>query len=74
MAAKLSDLLQLPPDTRVELALALWASLPETARENAMTLTPEAEADLDRRWAEHMKNPASAVPWDDVLTRDSRGA
>ncbi len=74
MATKLSDLLQLPPDARIELALALWASLPETARENAMTLTPEEEADLDRRWADHLKNPASAVPWDDVLTRVSRGA
>ena len=36
-------------------------------REAALALTPRQEAELDRRWAEHVRNPESAVPWEDVL-------
>ncbi|MGH2400449.1 MAG: addiction module protein, partial [bacterium] len=28
-----------------------------------LTLTPEQEAELDRRWAEHLADPTSAIPW-----------
>lgn len=62
----LSQLLKLPADERAELAMALWESLTDVEREADLALTPEQEAELDRRWAEHLKNPGSAVPWDDV--------
>jgi len=29
-------------------------------------LTDEQRAELDRRWAEHVENPGSAVPWSEV--------
>lgn len=29
-------------------------------------LTAEQEAELDRRWSEHLKNPGAAIPWDEV--------
>jgi hypothetical protein len=35
-------------------------SLSEIERESALELTPEQRAELDRRWAEHQQNPASA--------------
>lgn len=62
----LSDLLKLPASDRAELALALWESLSDADRETALELNTEQRAELDRRWAEHVKNPQSAVPWSEV--------
>jgi putative addiction module component (TIGR02574 family) len=31
-----------------------------------LDLGPEERAELDRRWAEHLANPGSAIPWQDV--------
>jgi putative addiction module component (TIGR02574 family) len=62
----LPALLRLPPDERAELAMALWESLTNVEREAALALTAEQEAELDRRWSEHLKNPDSAIPWDEV--------
>ena len=68
----LSELLKLPATTRADLAMALWDSLAPAEREAALALTPSQEAELDRRWAEHVRHPESAVPWEDVL-RQLRG-
>lgn len=68
----LSELLKLPATARAELAMALWNSLAPAEREAALALTPPQEAELDRRWAEHVRHPESAVPWEDVL-RQLRG-
>lgn len=46
--------------------MALWASLTDAEREGELELTAEQQAELDRRWAEHLKNPGSAVPWSEV--------
>ena len=62
----LSQLLRLPAGDRAELAMALWESLSETEREKELVLTDEEAAELDRRWAEHLANPESAVPWSAV--------
>ncbi len=63
---KLSELLKLPFEERAELALALWESLTDAERDAQFALTREDEAELDRRWAEHVRDPSSAVPWQDV--------
>ncbi len=55
-STSLSQLLKLPAAERAELAMALWESLAEAER----------EAELDRRWAEHLANPGTAIPWDEV--------
>ena len=62
----LSNLLRLPPQERAELAIALWESLTDAERDAELTLSPEQEAELDRRWAEHVADPSSAVPWEAV--------
>ncbi len=69
----LSQLLKLPAQERAELAMALWESLSDEDREVALTLTPEQEAELDRRWAEHLANPASGVPWEEVRRKLQSG-
>jgi putative addiction module component (TIGR02574 family) len=66
MSPSLSELLKLPPGERAELAMALWESLSAAERDAELELTSEEAAELDRRWAEHVERPDSAIPWNDV--------
>ena len=65
----LAELLKLSASERVEIAMALWESLSDAERKAELALTPEQEAELDHRLAEHIANPDSAIPWDDVRRR-----
>lgn len=62
----LSQLSKLPANERAELAMALWESLTDDEREAALVLSANELAAPDRQWAEHLADPSSAVPWDDV--------
>jgi putative addiction module component (TIGR02574 family) len=46
--------------------MALWESLSDTERQQELDLSEEEAAELDRRWAEHLANPDSVVPWSEV--------
>jgi putative addiction module component (TIGR02574 family) len=59
----LAELLKLPPGERADLAITLWESLTDDERAAELKLMREERAELDRRWAEHLANPGSAVPW-----------
>ena len=65
-SSNLANLLKLPADERAELAMALWESLSDQERESELELSPEQTAELDRRWVEHLANPESAIPWEEV--------
>ena len=65
-SSTLSHLLKLSAGDRAELAMALWDSLSDAEREGELAVTDEQGAELDRRWAEHLANPSSAVPWSEV--------
>jgi putative addiction module component (TIGR02574 family) len=65
-SSTLSQLLKLPADDRAGLAMALWESLSDSQRETELALTDAQAAEIDRRWAEHLANPGSAVPWSEV--------
>jgi len=70
----LAQLLKLPPGERAELAMVLWESLTEVERDSELSLDPGQRAELDRRWADHLAEPGSAVPGDAVrqkLRRDT---
>lgn len=73
-SSNLAALLKLPADERAELAMALWESLDDQERESELELTAEQEAEIDRRWAEHVANPESSIPWEEVrrTLRDNR--
>lgn len=60
----LSQLFKLPANERAELAMALWESLADAEREGELTPSNEQQVELDRRWAEHLENPA--IAWDEV--------
>lgn len=59
-------LLRLPSNERADLAMALWESLDEADRESSVDLTPELAAELDRRMAEHLADPSTGIPWEEV--------
>jgi putative addiction module component (TIGR02574 family) len=68
----LNTLLKLSPQDRAELAMALWESLDDNQREKELSLTAEQAADLDRRRAEHLADPDSAIPWEKVCDKLTR--
>jgi putative addiction module component (TIGR02574 family) len=70
----LTKLLELPAAERVAIAMALWDSLTPAEQEAEFDLTPEQRAELDRRLAEHIADPASAIPWEEVRRKLLRGA
>lgn len=71
-ATSLAELLSLPASARADLAMALWESLSDTERDHSLALDSELQEELDRRWADHLAHPDTAVPWDD-LRRKLRG-
>jgi putative addiction module component (TIGR02574 family) len=46
--------------------MALWDSLTDADRAQALELTDVQRAELDRRWAAHVANPESAIDWADI--------
>jgi putative addiction module component (TIGR02574 family) len=69
----LAELLKLSARERAEIAVALLESLTDDEREAELALTPEQETELDRRLAEHIANPGSAIPWDEVRRKLTGG-
>jgi putative addiction module component (TIGR02574 family) len=65
-ATPIADLLQLPRDERLALAMTLWDSLDDEGRSEALPVDPDLCTELDRRWAAHQQNPSAALPWDEV--------
>jgi len=68
-SSPLTELLKLPAADRADLAMALWESLTDAEREGALELSDADRAELDRRWAEHVENPDSAIPWSQVRSK-----
>ena len=75
-STSVSELIKLPAAERAELAVTLWDSLSDAERDAEFALTPEQATELDRRWAAHLDDPSSAIPWDNVrrLLRIAVGA
>jgi putative addiction module component (TIGR02574 family) len=66
----LDAILKLPIPERLELVEAIWDSLADSPEaEAAFALTDEQRAELDRRLEEHLANPSSAIPWEEVRRR-----
>jgi len=66
---KLDDLLKLPVPERIELAMALWDSIAEPELQDQLPLTDAQKAELDRRMAEHDRDPSRGIPWEEVQRR-----
>ena len=64
----LSDLLELTPAERIQLAEDLWDSV-SASPETMPGLTTTQLAEVERRLAEHARNPSAAIPWEEVRAR-----
>jgi putative addiction module component (TIGR02574 family) len=62
----LQELLKLSPAERLELAHELWDSIPTA---DLPPLTEEQKQEIDRRIAEHERDPSRASSWDEVRAR-----
>jgi len=67
MNARLEDLKHLPLAERVQLVEDLWDSI--AADLESTPLSEELKTEMDRRLEEYLKNPSSAVPYEEVLRR-----
>jgi putative addiction module component (TIGR02574 family) len=56
---------QLPIAERIQLVEDIWDSIAEETP-NGLQLSAGELAELNRRMAEHVANPASAIPWNQV--------
>ena len=65
-ATPIADLLQLPMGERLALAMALWDSLDDKGRSDALPVDADLCNELDRRWTAHLQNPDAAMPWKQV--------
>ena len=64
MAKPAPDYRKLPSPDRIALVEDIWDSIAQDAQ--TLPLTDELRAELDRRWAEHERDPSSAIPWETV--------
>ncbi len=64
--AVLRELLELTPVERIQLAQDLWDSIEP---EDMPPLTSEQKQEIDRRHAEHVRNPGRASKWEEVKAR-----
>ena len=60
----LSHLLELPATERLQLVEALWDSLVEVPE--AVPISDDVRAELDRRLAAYYTDPSSARPWREI--------
>lgn len=66
-----SDFANLTRDEQIQLVQELWDEIED--REAAFVLTPEQEAELERRYARHLTHPEEAIPLAEVLDRVRSG-
>jgi putative addiction module component (TIGR02574 family) len=64
---RLSDVLELPLSERLKLVEAIWDSIAEAP--DALQLSEEEHAELDRRLREYENNPDEGSPWSEVKER-----
>ena len=68
-AVDLNALRQLSVAERLQLVEDLWDSIAQDAPDEALPVTPELAAELDRRIAEYERDPSAGQPWEVVRAR-----
>jgi putative addiction module component (TIGR02574 family) len=63
----LAEIVKLSVPERILLVEEIWDSIADEP--DALQLTDEQKAELDRRLAAHRANPGAAQPWADVRER-----
>ena len=66
-----AEILELPVPERIRLVELIWDSI--AAVPEAVPVSEELKAELDRRLAEFEANPEGGSPWEDVRQRIVQG-
>ncbi len=67
----MTEILELPVSERIRLVEIIWESI--AAVPEAVPVSDELRADLDRRLAEFEANPEAGLPWEEVRERIVQG-
>ncbi len=67
MSTQLADILELPIKERIKLVEDIWDSIAVVPE--AVELTDEQMAEIERRLEDYRANPKSVVPWEEVKAR-----
>jgi len=68
----ITDILELPLQERIQLVELIWDSV--AAVPEAVEVSPELKAELERRMIEFERNPESGYSWDQVKSRLKDGS
>ena len=60
-----TEITQLSQQEKLALIQKLWAMIDA----DELPVPPEVAAELDRRWAEHVRNPSAALTLEQLMTR-----
>jgi len=63
----MDEILELPVTERIRLVELIWDSI--AAAPEAVPVSDELKAELDRRLAEFEANPEAGLPWEEVRER-----
>ena len=66
--AVIEELLKLSPAERIQLAEDLWDSV-AAQPESLPALSDDQRREIERRVAEHTRDPSSALTWEEVRAR-----
>jgi putative addiction module component (TIGR02574 family) len=66
-----TEILELPVDERIRLVELIWESI--AAVPEAVPVSDELKAELDRRLAEFEADPEAGSPWEEVRERIVQG-
>jgi putative addiction module component (TIGR02574 family) len=64
---EISELFELSVPEQLRLVEAIWDSIAE--HPDALPLSDAEREELDRRWADYLKDPAAGAPWSEVKAR-----
>ena len=67
MNMQFSDILQLSVAERIQLVEDIWDSIATVP--DAVSLTEEQQAELDRRLEAYQANPSEGISWNDLKTK-----
>lgn len=66
-----AEILELPVPERIRIVEAIWDSI--AAVPEAVPVSDELKADLERRLSDFEANPEAGVPWEEVRERIVQG-
>jgi putative addiction module component (TIGR02574 family) len=64
MSVQLAEILSLPVEERIKLVEDIWDSI--AAESEAVKLSAEQRAELDRRIERYKRDPSGTIPWESI--------